>query len=219
MPRAACRPRGDHREVRRQTPRVHPLEHVVLEHEVACVVPVVRDLVPVVVAHHIGLRGRQRAAGIVGLVTREETALARLRLEAVHLPAVDVMDRVDHVVWAAGIAVIPVVVRLNADMRLRVGVAGDRTRIARKTGDTVGAGIRPEVGVERAVLLHDHHDVLDLVDPPARPRPRLVPMPRNLGRGKQQHGERGRREKDQDDPPQDRPSLRRTPESEVRRRY
>ena len=29
-------------------------------------------------------------------------------------------------------------------------------------------GIRPEVRVERAVLLHDDHDVLDLVDPLTR---------------------------------------------------
>ena len=162
--RAARRPAGDEREVRRQAPGVVRLEHVVLEDEVARVVPVVRDLVPVVVAHHVRCRGRQRATGIVGVVTGEEAPLPRLRLEAVHLPAVDVVDRVDRVVRAAGVAVGRVVVRLDADVRLRVGIADRRHAVLHR--DPVGAGVRAEVGVERAVLLHDDHDVADLVDPP-----------------------------------------------------
>ena len=80
--RAACRPAGDEREVRRQAPGVVRLEHVVLEDEVARVVPVVRDLVPVVVAHHVGRRGRQRAAGIVGVVAGEEAPFPGLAPES-----------------------------------------------------------------------------------------------------------------------------------------
>ena len=167
--RAARRPAGHHREMGREAPRVDRLEHVVLEDEVARVVPVVRDLVPVVVAHHVGSRGRERAAGVVGGVTREEAPYPGLPLEAVHLPVIDVAHRVDRVVRAAGVAVGRVVVRLDADVRLRVGVADGRHAVLHR--DPVGAGERAEVGVEGAVLLHDDHDVADLVDPP-RERPR-----------------------------------------------
>ena len=168
--RAAGSPAGDEREMGREAPGVVRLEHVVLQDEVMRVVPVVRDLVRVVVAHHVGRRRRQRAAGVVRVVTREEAPLPRLRLEAVHLSVVDVEDRVAHVVGAARVAVGRVVVWLDADVRLRVGIAGDRPGIAREPRDPVGAGIRPEVGVERAVLLHDDHDVADLVDPRASGR-------------------------------------------------
>ena len=51
---AACRPAGDQEEVRRQAPGRVRLEHVVLEDELLCVRPVVRDLALVVVAHHVG---------------------------------------------------------------------------------------------------------------------------------------------------------------------
>jgi hypothetical protein len=170
--------------VRRQAPRVVRLEHVVLEHEVARVVPVVRDLVPVVVAHHVRRRRRQRAARVVGGVTREEAPLACLALEAVHLAVIDVADRVDRVVRAARVAIGGVVVRLDADVRLRVGVADGRHAVLHR--DPGGAGIRAEVGVEGAVLLHDDYDVADLVNPPRSGRACLVSMAGNLGGREQQ---------------------------------
>ena len=196
--RAARRPAGDEGEVRRQAPRVVRLEHVVLKHEVARVVPVVRDLVPVVVAHHVGRRGRQRAARVVRVVTREEAPLARLALEAVHLAVIDVADRVDRVVRAARVAIGRVVVRLDADVRLRVGVADGRHAVLHR--DPVGAGIRAEVGVEGAVLLHDDHDVADLVDPPGSCGARLVSMARNIG-GREQQAEQEDARKDDDEEP------------------
>ena len=50
--------------MRRKAPGHVRLEHVVLEDEVAGVVPVVRDLVPVVVAHDVGRSRSARAARI-----------------------------------------------------------------------------------------------------------------------------------------------------------
>ena len=56
LDRAPRRPLADQEQVRGQAPRRVRLEHVVLEHEVARVRPVVRDLVGVVVAHHVDAR-------------------------------------------------------------------------------------------------------------------------------------------------------------------
>ena len=125
--RAARRPAGDQREVRRQAPGVVRLEHVVLEHEVARVVPVVRDLVPVVVAHHVGLPTASASSrGCRCRDRRGSGPCAPARWKPSILPAVDVADRVDGVVRAAGVAVGRVVVRLDADVRLRVGIADGR---------------------------------------------------------------------------------------------
>ena len=100
--------------------------------------------------------------------------------ETVHLAAGDVAHRVAVAVRTALVAVERVVVGPLADVPPRIGNA-DR-RLARLHRDPVGAGVRAEVGVERAVLLHDDHDVADLVDPVTRGRPRFVPMARKLGR-------------------------------------
>ena len=77
-------------------------------------------------------------------MTREEASLARLPLEAVHLAAVDVAHRVDRVVRAARVAFGRVVVRLDAVVRLRVGIAGDGARIAREPGIPSAPGYVPK---------------------------------------------------------------------------
>src|SRR3954462_1180416 len=82
--------------------------------------------------------------------------------EPVHLAAVDVADRVAVVGRPAGVAVGGVVVGPDARLVRRIGYTHRRHPALHR--DAVGAGIRPEVGVERAVLLHDHDDVLDVVD-------------------------------------------------------
>ena len=161
------RPAGDHVQVRGQAPREIGLEHVILEDEVPRVRPVVRDLVPVVVPHDVGRPRRERARRRVDLrrAGRPPTR-GRLQHEAVHVPRVDVADRVHVVVRAAGVAVGGVVVRAHA-------AASARHRHAHALGNAVGARIRAEVGVERPVLLHDHDDVPDQVDaggPAARAR-------------------------------------------------
>src|SRR5215212_6711334 len=161
-PRALGRPLGDREQVRGQTPRRVGLEHVVLKHEVARVGPVVRDLARVVVAHDVD----PAAVDAARLVRIGTAGLAqdcsRLPDESVHQPVVDVVDGIEVVVGAADIAVARVVVRLDADSGLRVRRADER--LAPVHRNPVGPRERPEVGVERAVLLHDDHDVLDLVD-------------------------------------------------------
>ena len=71
--------------MRRKAPRSVRLEHVVLQHEVACVSPVVRDLARVVVAHHLGAVARAHAERVVPVEAAERPAHGRSD-EAVHRP-------------------------------------------------------------------------------------------------------------------------------------
>ena len=159
--RALRRPAGDEVQMLGQAPGEVWLEHVVLQDEVPRVRPVVRDLVPVVVAHDVGPARRERAGRRVDLRRAcGATTAGGLQHEAVHPPAGDVADRVDVVVRSARVAVRGVVVGTNA--------AASRRRDAEVLRQTVGAWIRPEVGVERPVLLHDHDDVPDQVDAAGR---------------------------------------------------
>ena len=161
---AAGRPFRDHEQVRRQAPRGVRLEHVVLQHEVARVGPVVRDLARVVVAHHVRVRRAERAQRRVGVDAAADAQPAPgLAHEAVHLPAVDVADRVEVLVRAAAVAVAGVVVRVEADSAAGIRRADGEVPAAPR--QAVRSRVRAEVGVERAVLLHDHDDVADLVDP------------------------------------------------------
>ena len=149
-----------HVQVVRQRPRLHRLEHVVVEHVVLGVLPVVGDLRGRVVPHHV--RGAGPGAGrVVGLVAGRPGRVPLLD-EPVHLAAVHVGHRVVLAVRPAAVAVRPVVVGPGA-AAARVGHAHRGLPVLH--GDAVRAGIRAEVGVERAVLLHDDDHVLDLVDP------------------------------------------------------
>src|SRR5207253_9250822 len=87
--RAHRRPAAHQEQVLGQAPGAVGLEHVVLEHEVLGVGPVVGDLAAVVVAHHVGFAG-DRAHGVVGV--RAGRAFDGLGGgdEAVHRPACDV---------------------------------------------------------------------------------------------------------------------------------
>jgi len=77
--------------------------------------------------------------------------------EPVHLAAVEVGDRRGGTVRAALVEVVWIVEGGDAGARMGIGHAG--------TGrDAVGTGIGAEVGVEASVLLHDHHDVANLVN-------------------------------------------------------
>ena len=162
-------PLRNREQVGGQAPRRVRLEHVILENEVSRVRPVVRDLARVVVAHDVDPVRRQRARRIVlgpaGVTQRRPF----LRDETVHQTVVDVANRAQLGMRAADVAVVGVVERLEAGARLRVERAHERLTAVHR--DSVGAGERPEVGVERAVLLHDDHDVLDLVHPLERHRP------------------------------------------------
>ena len=131
------RPAGDHEQVRGQAPRRVRLEHVVLEHEVPRVGPVVRDLARVVVAHHVGRarqfvqRGSSRSAQHF---LRRRSAWA---MKPSILPPSMSAHRVAVAVRAAAVAVGRVVVRLHAaaargsgthDGRLARRASGSRRR-------------------------------------------------------------------------------------------
>src|SRR5262249_61349803 len=82
--------------------------------------------------------------------------------EAVHLAAADVRARVAEAVPGAAVHQAGVVIGL-------VTAAGTRIRHADRElpvlgGDAVRPRVRAEERVERPVLLHDDHDVPDLVD-------------------------------------------------------
>ena len=167
--RAERRPARDEEEVRGQAPRRVRLEHVVLEDEVVCVGPVVRDLTLVVVAHHVGHRSSVvEQYGVEPGCALQYCARPTLRLAtkpSILPPSMSAIasraraarrDCCSAVSWNG----------LTQWPRPEGRDAGQRARIAGQPGDSVGARIRAEVGVERAVLLHDDHDVADLVDPP-----------------------------------------------------
>ena len=62
------------------------------------------------------------------------------------------------------------VLHTQTQLALRIGGARHGPRVARQTGDSVRAAKGPEVLIEGAVLLHDDHDVLDLVQLARRER-------------------------------------------------
>ena len=187
----ARRPLGDHEQVSRQAPGRVRLEHVVLENEVPRVRPVVRDLPLVVVAHH----GRGlNAANAIGRVARAVGSLGEERAtdEAVHSPVVDVPQGVRVLVRPAPVVVRSVVVRLDARVEVRIRKAHSRDAVSHR--DPVRARVGAEVGVEGAVLLHDHDDVPDLVDAGRRgARVRVVREREDADRpgDDQYHGQKG----------------------------
>ena len=66
------------------------------------------------------------------------------------------------VVRAAAVAVVRIVERPHAGFAARIGNANGRNAVAHR--NAVRAGKRSEVGIERAVLLHDDDDVPNLVN-------------------------------------------------------
>ncbi len=150
--------------MRGQAPRGIGLEHVVLEDEVVRVGPVVRDVRAVVVAHHVGAATAVAARRVVRLGAAGH-ALLLLGDEPVHLAAVDVGLRGREAVGTAEAAVLAVVERADAAAGGGIRHARNRPRVPGQARDPVRARVGAEVGVERAVLLHDDHHVPDLVDP------------------------------------------------------
>jgi hypothetical protein len=177
-------------QLRGQAPRRDRLEQVVPQHEVERVGPVVRDLARVVVAHHVRLRGRERAERRVGRAHAAGGAAApRFADEPVHLAAVHVAHGVQMLVRAAAVPVARVVVGIDAVVRAGIGHADGEAAVA--TRQPVGSRVHREVGVERAVLLHDHDHVADLVDPHERVRVRSRCPP-------EEHKARGERDRERE---------------------
>ncbi len=116
---AQGRPFRHHEEVRRQAPRGIRLEHVILEHEIPGVSPVVRNLVLVVVPHHVG-----GTVGCTGWLPGRVAGCAHARLglgdEPVHSPPVDVAGGGLYCVGPPLILIRRVVIGPHASAELRV---------------------------------------------------------------------------------------------------
>ena len=166
---AVGRPLRHHVQVRGEAPGEVGLEHVVLEHEVARIRPVIGDVRAGVVAHHVG-RATGATTGRVERLGAAGHPLVLLGHEPVHVAPVDVGLGVGVAVRSAEVAVLAIMEGLDAAAGRGVGEARHRPRVPRQPWDPVRPGIGPEVGVERAVLLHDDHDVADLVDADGRRR-------------------------------------------------
>ena len=166
--RAGRRPPGDQVQVGWQRPGIDRREHAVLQHVARRQLPVVRYLPAGVEAHHVG-----RAAGAAGRFPAREGRGRVLRARragategadvAVHAAAVHGDPRGPEAVRTADVELVPVVVGPSAAADLRIGDA-DRERSVRPRRQAVRPGERTEVVVERAVLLHDEDQVVDVGD-------------------------------------------------------
>jgi hypothetical protein len=144
---ALRRPLGHREQVSRQTPRRVGFEHVVLQDEVLRVGPVVGDLAPVVIAHHVAPGNRGRTVRRVG-VGASAAALRILGLpdKAVHPAVVDVGQRVLVTVRATAVDVAPVVKGTGTVAPVRVGHADVDASALR--GEAVSTWERAEIAVE-----------------------------------------------------------------------
>ena len=193
---AGSRPSAHQVQVRGQAPRFDRLEHVVLQHEVPGIGPVVRDLPGIVISHDIR-RARRAAHG--HYVPAQGAAAGHVQFrgphEAVHLPAVGILDRVLPAMLATAVHQARVVIRPVALTPARIWHA--HREMAVLSRDAVRSGIRAEERVERPVLLHDHYHVPDLVDAGQHRRRRSLrahrPGPRACGAAAEHQGA-GRRD-------------------------
>src|SRR3989338_2930611 len=135
--------------MRRGTPRIYLRKHVVMQHEVPCVRPVVRNLAVIYIAHYVGRSGGKYAL--------------RFRNKSVHQAAIYIGNRARRAVRAADIAVASFVVWLCATAVKRVRRA-DRRHAVSVHGDAVSPGEGAEVFIKGAILLHDNNDMLYLMD-------------------------------------------------------
>ena len=157
-------PRRHEEQVRRQRPRIGGREHVVLQDELLGVPPVVRDLLGRVVAHDVRLPLRpevRRALRIRAVIGAVQRAVDHGPDEPVHLPAVDVQLRVTLAVGTPLLQLLMGVIRPYACSGDRVGDADRRPPVPHR--DAVGARERPEVVIERTVLLDDEDQVLEVL--------------------------------------------------------
>ena len=156
-------PRRHEEQVRRKRPRIRGREHVILQDELLGVPPVVRDLLRVVKAHDVRLPLRpevSRALRIGAVIGAVQGAVDHGPDEAVHPPAVDVELRVTLAVRTPLLELFARVVGTDAFVGDRIGDAHRRLPVAHR--DALGPRERPEVVIERTVLLDDEDQVLEM---------------------------------------------------------
>ncbi len=135
---------------------------MVVENEILGIGPVVGHLALVAVAHHVGLLGPTHRARRVVWVRASPQRLLLLADKAVHLGISDVGHRVGVTVGASAVHVVDIVEGLVTATPRWVGDTNGGHAVLHR--DAVGAGERPEIAVERAVLLHHDDHMADLVD-------------------------------------------------------
>src|SRR5689334_11785295 len=141
-----------------QTPRGIGLEHPILQYEILCVGPVIRDLARIVPAHHIRRLAFDAARGI-GVLTGF-LRIAESCDETVHLAAINIAHGCRRRVRAARINIIWVVVWFDTGIGLRVIATDLRRAVLHR--NAIRARVGAEVLVEGTVLLHNDNDMFDL---------------------------------------------------------
>ena len=86
--------------------------------------------------------------------------------KTVHASAVDIPHSIDDLVRPAVVHIGVIGERTHTRPASRIREARGRNSVLHR--DPVRTRIRPEVVIERPILLHDHNDMLDLVDPGQR---------------------------------------------------
>ncbi len=161
---ARRRPPGDQEQVRGKGPAVGRREHPILQHVRVRVPPVVGDLLARHVAHHVGLLLGSEERRAVRVRTLGAPVLRRRERvdEPVHRAAVDRGDGRALVVRTSLVALLggSVDARPVAQDRVRDAVG----RLAVLVAEPVHSWVRTEVVIERAILLHDEDQVIELED-------------------------------------------------------
>src|SRR6266487_103909 len=140
-----------------QAPGGIRLEHVVLEHKLPGISPVIRNFTCVMVSHHVRLL-------LVQTTGRIEIAFARLRAtlnlllnEAIHFAAIDISGCIRLSMRTTEVLIIRIMIGLHTLVRLGI-------RHADPCRNPICARICTKVCIKGTILLHDHNNVLNLVD-------------------------------------------------------
>src|SRR6266853_2774684 len=144
----------------RETPRGIWLKHMVLQDEVLCIVPVIWNLTRIMVAHHI-----RSSCDITCWIIQVFTTLLcvfRFSNEAVHLAAVDIVSSINNTVRSTMVQIVWVIIGLHALVCPGINCAHRWYTILH--GNTIRSRIGSKVGVKRAILLHDDHNMLNLLN-------------------------------------------------------
>src|SRR5581483_1832346 len=140
--RAYRGPFGYLEKMLRETPGGDRLEHAVMQHEIARIGPIVRDIFAVVIAH-----GRTRF---------------RLDDKTVHPSAIDISYSINGAMWVITISVVSIMIGLGAVAVYWIRHAD--IKLAALPRNAINSRERTEITIERAILLHDDYHVLDLVN-------------------------------------------------------
>src|SRR5229473_2603663 len=144
----------------RETPRGIWLKHMVLQDEVLCIVPVIWNLARIMVAHDIR-SSRDITCWIIQILTTL-LCVFRFRNEAIHLASVDVVGSINDTMRSTMVQIVWVIIGLHA--LVCPGVRHAYSWYTILHGNAIRSRISSKVGVKRAILLHDDHNMLNLLN-------------------------------------------------------